>query len=34
MTRNIGFIAKKKNELPVASQYFIDFLLVHAENLS
>lgn len=34
MTRNIGFIAKKKNELPVASQYFIDFLLAHAENLS
>ena len=33
MTRNIGFIAKKKNELPVASQYFIDFLLAHAENL-
>lgn len=33
LTRDLGFIAKNKNELPIASKYFIEFLLAHADSL-
>lgn len=33
ITRNLGFIAKNENELPLASRYFIHFLLEHKGEL-
>lgn len=33
VTRKIGLVAKGKNELPIASKYFIDFLFAHINEL-
>ena len=33
LTRKIGLVIKDKNSLPVASKYFIDFLLAHTADL-
>lgn len=33
ITRKIGFVAKEKNELPLASKYFIDFMVAHKKEL-
>lgn len=33
VTRNLGFIAKGKHELPLASKYFIEFMLAHIQEL-
>lgn len=33
VTRKIGLVAKGKNELPIASKYFIDFLFAHIDEL-
>ena len=33
ITRKIGFIAKDKNELPLATKSFINFMLLHIEDL-
>lgn len=33
VTRRIGLIAKEKDELPLASKYFIDFLFAHVDEL-
>ena len=33
LTRDLGFIAKNKNELPLASKYFIDFMLANKDKL-
>lgn len=31
--RKLGFIAKDRNELPLASKYFIKFMVDHLEEL-
>ena len=33
VTRKLGFIAKNRNELPLASKHFIDFMVAHIDNL-
>lgn len=33
VTRKLGFIAKEKHELPLASKYFIDFMTAHVNEL-
>lgn len=33
VTRRLGFVAKGRNELPLASKYFINFLLEHVSEL-
>lgn len=33
ITRKIGFIAKDKNELPLATKSFINFMLLHIDDL-
>lgn len=33
VTRKLGFIAKNRNELPLASNHFIDFMVAHIDNL-
>lgn len=33
VTRKIGLVMKEKNALPIASKYFIDFLLSHIDDL-
>lgn len=33
VTRQLGFIAKDRNELPLASKHFIDFMVAHIDEL-
>lgn len=33
ITRNMGFIARNKNDLPLATKYFIDFMIEHIKLL-
>lgn len=33
VTRKLGFLAKSKNELPLASKHFIDFMVTHLPEL-
>lgn len=33
VTRKLGFIAKSKNELPLASKYFVNFMVEHIGEL-
>ena len=33
VTRKLGFVAKNKNELPLASKYFIQFMMAHSGEL-
>ena len=33
LTRSLGFLAKDKNELPLASKYFIQFMMEHRSEL-